>query len=152
MVSLATGSVNFAKQVYENSLDLVEGMTKTMLEYRIKPEIEIFDLAMLYTTECMVKAWLIAPPPHGQVVLGIPNALPARRRVLEFKVSRSLRAAAGGLSGPPPSSFVISSRWRAGRSSWAVTRGPGWRTALRQDATCRKQRRARGTGSGSLLA
>jgi 3-oxoadipate:acetyl-CoA acetyltransferase len=87
MASLATGSVNFANQVYENAPDMVEGMAKTMLEYGIKPEIEIFDLAMLYTTERMVKAGLIVPPPHVQFVLGIPNALPARRRVLEFGIS-----------------------------------------------------------------
>lgn len=39
MASLATGSVNFPKQIYENPPDLVEGMAKTMLDNNIKPEI-----------------------------------------------------------------------------------------------------------------
>lgn len=87
MASLATGSVNFAKQIYDNHPELVEAMAKTMLDQGIKPEIEVFDLAMLYTTRTLIDRGLIEPPPHVQFVLGIPNALPARRRLLEFAIS-----------------------------------------------------------------
>jgi 3-keto-5-aminohexanoate cleavage enzyme len=87
MASLATGSVNFATQIYENHPHLVVAMAQTMLDVGIKPEIEVFDLAMLYTARNLVERGLIAPPPHVQFVLGIPNALPARRRLLEFAVS-----------------------------------------------------------------
>lgn len=87
MASLATGSVNFARQIYDNHPDLVIALAETMLTHGIKPEIEIFDLAMLYTTLNLIERGLIAPPPHVQFVLGIPNALPARRRLLEFAVS-----------------------------------------------------------------
>ncbi len=87
MASLATGSVNFAKQIYDNHPDLVEGMARTMIENGIKPEIEVFDLAMLYATKTLMDRGLIQPPPHVQFVLGIPNALPARLKVLEFGVS-----------------------------------------------------------------
>ena len=87
MASLATGSVNFAKQVYENHPELVEGMAKVMFDRNIKPEIEAFDLAMLYNTKALIDKGLIKPPPHVQFVLGIPNALPARREVLEFGIS-----------------------------------------------------------------
>ena len=87
MASLATGSVNFATQIYENHPELIVAMAQIMLDAGIKPEIEVFDLAMLYTTRSLVERGLIAPPPHVQFVLGIPNALPARRRLLEFAVS-----------------------------------------------------------------
>jgi 3-keto-5-aminohexanoate cleavage enzyme len=87
MASLATGSVNFATQIYENHPELIVAMARTMLGSGIKPEIEVFDLAMLYTARSLVERGLIAPPPHIQFVLGIPNALPARRRLLEFAVS-----------------------------------------------------------------
>lgn len=87
MASLATGSVNFAAQVYDNHPELVESMARAMLEAGIKPEIEVFDLAMLYTTHTLIRRGLVAQPAHVQFVLGIPNALPARRRVLEFGVS-----------------------------------------------------------------
>lgn len=87
MASLATGSVNFAKQVYENHPTLVRAMAEEMLERGIKPEIEAFDLSMLYTTKALIDEGLVKAPPHVQFVLGIPNALPARREVLEFGVS-----------------------------------------------------------------
>jgi 3-keto-5-aminohexanoate cleavage enzyme len=84
MASLATGSVNFATQIYENTPPLIDGMATTMRDLGIKPEIEIFDLAMLYNTKALIDRGLIKPPAHVQFVLGIPNALPARRQVLEF--------------------------------------------------------------------
>lgn len=86
MASLATGSVNFPTIIYENPPKLVEDLAATMLQNRIKPEIEIFDLAMLYVAERMVQKGEITSPPHVQFVLGIPNALPARRHVLEFLI------------------------------------------------------------------
>lgn len=96
MASLATGSVNFANEIYENHPKLVEAMARIMLETGIKPEIEVFDLAMLYTTQRLIERGLILPPPHVQFVLGIPNALPARRRLLEFAISELAELMPGG--------------------------------------------------------
>ena len=84
MASLATGSVNFPASVYENPPDFVEGLAKTMLDQDIKPEIEVFDLAMLYNAANLVKKGLLKNPPHVQFVLGIANALPVRRSVFDF--------------------------------------------------------------------
>jgi uncharacterized protein (DUF849 family) len=84
MASLATGSVNFPNSIYENAPDFVEGLARTMQEYRIKPEIEVFDLAMLYNAANLVKKGLLEPQAHVQFVLGIPNALPARRSIFDF--------------------------------------------------------------------
>lgn len=84
MASLATGSVNFPASVYENPPDFVEGLAKTMLEYDIKPEVEVFDLAMLYNAANLVKKGLLTEPPHIQFVMGIPNAMPARRAIFSF--------------------------------------------------------------------
>jgi uncharacterized protein (DUF849 family) len=84
MASLATGSVNFPASVYENPPDFVEGLARTMLEYDIKPEVEVFDLAMLYNAANLVKKGLLKDPPHLQFVMGIPNAMPARRSIFEF--------------------------------------------------------------------
>jgi len=84
MASLATGSVNFPTNVYENPPDFVEGLAKTMLDNDIKPEVEVFDLAMLYNAANLVKKGLLKDPPHIQFVLGIPNAMPARRSIFDF--------------------------------------------------------------------
>lgn len=87
MASLATGSVNFPTSVYENPPDFIETLAKTMLEYGIKPEVEIFDLAMLYNARDLLDRGLLKPPVHCQFVLGLRNALPPRRTVLEFLIA-----------------------------------------------------------------
>ncbi len=88
MASLATGSVNFPTIVYENPPDFVRGLATTMRDDRIKPEIEVFDLAMLYNTADLVAEGLILAPPHVQFVFGVKHALPARRDILEFEVAK----------------------------------------------------------------
>jgi 3-keto-5-aminohexanoate cleavage enzyme len=88
MASLATGSVNFPTIVYENPPDFVRNLAKTMLDHGVKPEIEVFDLAMLYNTADLVAEGLIASPPHVQFVFGVRHALPARREILEFEVAQ----------------------------------------------------------------
>lgn len=88
MASLATGSVNFPAGVYENPPDFIRALATTMRDLGIKPEIEVFDLAMLYNTADLVAEGLIPPPPHVQFVFGVKHALPARRDILEFEVAK----------------------------------------------------------------
>jgi 3-keto-5-aminohexanoate cleavage enzyme len=87
MASLATGSVNFPAQIYENPPQLVEDLSRSMLDNNIKPEIEVFDVAMLYNAKNLADRGLLRRPCHVQFVMGIPNALPVRRKLLEFLVS-----------------------------------------------------------------
>jgi len=89
MASLATGSVNFPSNIYENPPDFVESLASKMLEFNVKPEFEVFDAAMLYNAANLVKKGLLKSPVHLQFVLGIPNALPARRPLLEFLIKES---------------------------------------------------------------
>jgi 3-keto-5-aminohexanoate cleavage enzyme len=84
MASLATGSVNFPNGIYENAPEFVEGLARTMLDNGVKPEIEVFDLAMLYNAANLVKKGLVKDRPHVQFVLGVPNAMPARRSIFDF--------------------------------------------------------------------
>jgi len=88
MASLATGSCNFPTSVYENSPGLVDELAQRMSEHAVKPEIEVFDLAMLYNAAAMVSRGLLQAPLHVQFVLGVKNALPAERDVLEFEVRK----------------------------------------------------------------
>lgn len=87
MASLATGSVNFPNGIYENPPEFIDGLAGEMLKYEIKPEIEIFDLAMLYNAANLVERGLLKSPAHVQFVMGIPNAMPARRVILEFLIA-----------------------------------------------------------------
>jgi 3-keto-5-aminohexanoate cleavage enzyme len=95
MASLTTGSVNFAKIIYENHPTLINDLASSMLAHDVKPEIEIFDLAMLYNAAKLVADGLLKPPVHVQFVLGIPGALPADREVLEFELAQLERALPG---------------------------------------------------------
>jgi uncharacterized protein (DUF849 family) len=90
MASLATGSVNFPAQVYENPPQLVEDLARTMLENSVKPEIEVFDAAMLYNAKTLADRGLLKRPCHVQFVMGIQNALPVRRELIEFLISELL--------------------------------------------------------------
>ena len=88
MASLATGSCNFPAMVYENPPALIRELADEMRRYDVKPEIEVFDLSMLYQAIELVKDGLIAPPLHVQFVFGVKNAMPAVRDVLEFEVAQ----------------------------------------------------------------
>lgn len=88
MASLATGSCNFPVSVYENSNELIEDLAEKMIEHNIKPEIEVFDLAMLYRAADMASKGLLKNPLHVQFVLGVKNALPAHRDILEFELAK----------------------------------------------------------------
>lgn len=90
MASLAPGSVNFPTRVYENSPELVDWLASEMLRYGIKPEIEAFDLSMIFRAVDMQKEGKIRPPLHVQFVMGVKNAMPVDREVFEFYI-RTLR-------------------------------------------------------------
>jgi len=86
MASLATGSVNFPTRVYDNAPDLVEWLAAEMKSRGIKPEVEAFDLSMIFQAAKMEQADQIAGPLHVQFVMGIKNAMPVDREVFEFYV------------------------------------------------------------------
>lgn len=87
MASLATGSVNFGSWIYENSPPYIEDLAGVMLDNDVKPEIEAFDASMLYTAHRLANEGRLRRPLHIQFVLGIRNALPVRRVLLEFLIS-----------------------------------------------------------------
>jgi uncharacterized protein (DUF849 family) len=88
MASLATGSVNFPTIVYENPPAFVRELATRMRDLSIKPEIEVFDLAMLFNAADLVAEGLLVAPAHVQFVFGVKHALPPRRDILEFEVAK----------------------------------------------------------------
>jgi uncharacterized protein (DUF849 family) len=93
MASLATGSVNFPTRVYDNAPDLVDWLAGQMLQYGIKPEVEAFDLSMIFSAVAMQKSGKIEGPLHVQFVMGVKNAMPVDREVFEFYVHTLRRLA-----------------------------------------------------------
>ena len=137
MASLATGSVNFPTIVYENPPDFVRSLAKAMRDGGIKPEIEVFDLAMLYNTADLVAEGLIGPPPHVQFVFGVRHALPARRDILEFEVA-TLREL---LPGATWTAAGIG-RHQLEVNRWSLEMGGHCRTGLEDNVRWDKQRLA----------
>jgi uncharacterized protein (DUF849 family) len=88
MASLSTGSCNFPAIVYENPPALIRELAERMRANGVKPEIEVFDLSMLYQALELVREGMIAAPLHVQFVFGVKNAMPALRDVLEFEVAQ----------------------------------------------------------------
>ncbi len=138
MASLATGSVNFPSMIYENPPELIDKLAAAMLKYGIKPEIEIFDLAMLYAAAEMVKDGRLKAPAHVQFVFGLKNALPPKREILEFEVAQLKEV-------------MPDATWTAagiGRSQlelnhWALEMGGHCRTGLEDNIRFNKERLAK---------
>jgi uncharacterized protein (DUF849 family) len=87
MASLATGSVNFPNRVYDNSPELVHWLASEMKAYGVKPEVEAFDLSMIFKAAQMKEDGEIAGNLHVQFVMGVKNAMPVDRTVFEFYVN-----------------------------------------------------------------
>lgn len=84
MASLSTGSVNFPTRVYENPPDLVDWLADEMRRYGVKPEIEAFDLSMIFKAVEMAREGRIVGPLHVQFVMGVKNAMPVDRASFVF--------------------------------------------------------------------
>jgi len=93
MCSLSTGSCNFPTRVYENSPELVEWLAAEMFTNGVKPEIEAFDLSMIFKAVEMQKAGRIVSPLHVQFVMGVKNAMPVDRATFDFYVATLKRLA-----------------------------------------------------------
>ncbi len=137
MASLATGSVNFPNIVYENPPKLVEALAETMLAEGIKPEVEVFDLAMLYTAVEMAASERLKTPLHVQFVFGLKNALPPCREILEFEVAQ-LKALA------PDATWTAAAigRSQLEMNRWALELGGHCRTGLEDNIRFDKSRLA----------
>ena len=93
MASLSTGSCNFPTRVYENAPDLVDWLASEMLAYNVKPEVEAFDLSMIFQAVAMQKRGQMKAPLHVQFVMGVKNAMPVDRETFEYYVKTLKRLA-----------------------------------------------------------
>ncbi|MEE9587344.1 MAG: 3-keto-5-aminohexanoate cleavage protein [Hyphomicrobiaceae bacterium] len=93
MASLTTGSCNFPSMIYENHPKFIRELAQMMLDHNVKPEIEVFDLAMLYNAVDLADEGFIKKPLHVQFVMNVKHSLPARREILEFEVAQLKKVA-----------------------------------------------------------
>lgn len=93
MASLSTGSCNFPTRVYENSPELVDWLASEMIVNNVKPEIEAFDLSMIFQAVKMQHDGKIKAPLHVQFVMGVKNAMPVDRETFDYYVKTLKRLA-----------------------------------------------------------
>lgn len=77
MGSLATGSSNFPKICNFNDPETIAYLAGEMKKYRIKPEIEVFDSAMIPTAVRLVEQGILEGPLHFNFVMGMHGSQPA---------------------------------------------------------------------------
>ena len=138
MASLSTGSCNFPTRVYENSPELVDWLAAEMKVHGVKPEIEVFDLSMLFKAVEMAAAGAIEGPLHVQFVMGVKNAMPVDRPTFEFYVATLARLA-------PDATWTGAGigRDQLTLNHWSLELGGHCRTGLEDNVRWDKSRLAR---------
>ena len=86
MATLTTGTVNFGEEVFWNPRPLVREIARRIRALGIRPEIECFDAGMVEQAEALAKEGLVDLPAHYDFVLGVPGALGASERALDFLI------------------------------------------------------------------
>jgi 3-keto-5-aminohexanoate cleavage enzyme len=78
LASYDCGSMNWQNNcVFENSPAFLEKLGNTMQEVGVKPEIEIFDVGMIYNALYYLNKGVLKAPLHFQFVLGAAGGMPA---------------------------------------------------------------------------
>lgn len=77
MASLATGSSNFPTSGNYNDPQTVSYLASEMKKYGTKPEIEVFDTAMLWNAIRLIDSGEVDAPLHINLVMGMPGSQPA---------------------------------------------------------------------------
>ena len=148
MASLSTGSVNFPTIIYENSTVLVEDLAGKMLEFSVKPEIEIFDLSHIHAARRPIDQKLMHDSPHVQFVMGVKNAMPAQEHLLEILLAETRRVI-------PKATWTAAGigRHQSEVMRWVLSRGGnGVRTGLEDNIRTGRDRLAKSNAELVRLA
>jgi uncharacterized protein (DUF849 family) len=85
LASYDCGTMNWMhRTVFYNTPPFLEQLGKTMQEYNVKPEIEIFDAGMIYNALYYLKQGVLKAPLHFQLVLGAAGGIAASVENLVF--------------------------------------------------------------------
>jgi 3-keto-5-aminohexanoate cleavage enzyme len=139
MASLTTGSLNFAGRkpsvVYVNTWETVKFLAKKMLELKIKPEIEAFDVGFISQGTKLIQQGLVKEPAHFQLVMGVDGGIPASPENL-IHMRNQL---------PPNSTFVVAgmAKWELPMTTMAIATGGHVRVGLEDNIYYAKGKLAR---------
>lgn len=77
MATLSMGTMNFGRDVFENTLPMIELFLEKMRAHGIPPELEVFDAGMMDTALRLFRKGLFSQPQHFDFVLGVPGGMAA---------------------------------------------------------------------------
>ena len=88
MASLNAGSFNFGRVgIFHNPPETIELFSKSMREWGVIPEFEIYDIGMIGNVKSLIlERNLIEPPLQFSLVLGVMGGIPATPKTLFFMV------------------------------------------------------------------
>jgi 3-keto-5-aminohexanoate cleavage enzyme len=84
LVSFDAGSVNAGPNVFLNPPEFLDALATATLAKGIKPELEVFEVGMVYTCLRYLEKGLLKSPLHFQFVLGTQGGMPATPKSLLF--------------------------------------------------------------------
>ena len=78
LCSFDCGTMNWQyRTIFENHPRFLERLGRTVQEVHVKPELEIFDIGMLYAAEHYMGRGILKAPCHFQFILGAPGGVAA---------------------------------------------------------------------------
>ena len=78
LCSFDCGTMNWQyRTIFENHPRFLERLGRTVQEVQVKPELEIFDICMLYAAEHYMGRGILKAPCHFQFILGAPGGVAA---------------------------------------------------------------------------
>lgn len=137
MATLTTGTINFGDDVFMNDLPTIRVIAKRLQQFGIRPEIEVFDTAMIDTALRLCSEGLLEEPLHFDFVLGVPGAMSASERNLDFLVNSIPEGSTWSVAGMGRHELPL--------ARWAVDRGGHARVGLEDNIYLRKGVLARGS-------
>ncbi len=88
MATLTTGSVNFGDECFLNTFPMIVEIAEGLKKHKIRPEIEVFDSAMIGTALRLEKMGLLEGPLHFDFVMGMPGGIAGTEAALLFLISQ----------------------------------------------------------------
>jgi len=99
MATLDCGTVNFGgDEIFINTENMIKEFGTRMINYGVKPEVEVFDKGMIDTAIRLCKQGFIKPPMHFNFVMGVNGGIAATARDFTYLVD----------SIPQDSTFTVS--------------------------------------------
>ena len=109
LASFNSGSMNFGEGVFTNSFSFMRTLAKTMEENGVKPELEVYDAAMIRNSLILQKEGVLKGPLHYQFVLGVMGGMAATPKDLLFLREQIPADATWSAFGTGKDSLAISS-------------------------------------------